>query len=65
MPKTLTVTAQVELPTVPNFLRMTDGQSLPVSAVTEDHLRKIGEAWTEALIENARAQAKRAKESLA
>jgi electron transfer flavoprotein alpha/beta subunit len=56
MPRTLTVQARVEVPRVPNFLLMTDGQKLPVSAATEDDLRLIGKLWTEALIERAREQ---------
>ena len=54
--RVLRVTADVECPRVPNFLRMTDGQTLPVSAVDEDGLRRIGEAWTERLIERAAEQ---------
>lgn len=56
MAEILRVTADVECPRVPNFLRMTDGQTLPLAAVDEDGLREIGAAWTEALIERAREQ---------
>jgi hypothetical protein len=50
-------TAEVEVPQVPNFLRSTLaplGASIPVDALTEEELRRVGEAWTEALIVNAR-----------
>jgi electron transfer flavoprotein alpha/beta subunit len=54
----LTVKAEIEVPRVPNFLRMTDGQSLPICAVTEEDLRKLGAVWIENLIERARERAK-------
>jgi electron transfer flavoprotein alpha/beta subunit len=54
----LTVKAEIKVPRVPNFLRMTDGQSLPICAVTEEDLRKLGAVWIENLIERAREQAK-------
>lgn len=53
MKRTLSVKAEVELPMLPNFLRMTDGQSLPIEAVTDDTLRELGAAWTESLVEHA------------
>lgn len=56
--RTFRVTAEIEIPKVPNFLRMTDGQMLPVSAVDEAHLREIGKLWTEALVERAKEQGK-------
>ena len=59
MSKTITVKAEVLTPGTPNFLKMTDGQMLPIEAVSDDGLRLIGEAFTKELIE--RAQIKRAK----
>jgi hypothetical protein len=56
--RTLTVTAQIQTPFVPNFLRMTDGQMLPLSAVGDAGLRRIGKAWTEELIRRAAEQRK-------
>ncbi len=54
---------EVETPLVPNFLRLSDGQSVPLCAVTEDGLREIAAAWTEELLKKAKKQAEtRAKE---
>lgn len=58
------VTMEIETPIVPNFLRLSDGQSVPLCAVTEDGLREIAKSWTEELLEKARKQAaERAAES--
>lgn len=56
MGQTLTVTAQVEVPRVPNFLRMTDGQTIPVSAITDAELKRLAVAWGEDLVKNAKRQ---------
>lgn len=56
MSKTFKIVAEVEIPKVPNFLRMTDGQILPVSAATEESLQELGKLWTEALIARAKEQ---------
>lgn len=56
------VTMEVETPMVPNFLRLSDGQSVPLCAVTEDGLREIGKAWTEELIRRAQEQAEARKQ---
>lgn len=44
----------VQLPMVPNFIRL-DGfdSSMSVGSFTDEALRKIGAAWTEALIAHA------------
>jgi hypothetical protein len=52
------VQAQIEIPRVPNFLKMQGGQTIPVSAITEEGLREIGQRWTEALIARANEQSK-------
>jgi hypothetical protein len=54
--KILTVIAQIETPKAPDFIRMTDGQMLPVSAIEDSGLKAIGAAWTEDLIANAKRQ---------
>lgn len=54
--KTLTVQAAVKIPKVPNFL-LYDGGKLPLDAVSEDELRKVGEAWTERLLDRRREMA--------
>lgn len=59
MAKTITVKADVLTPKPPNFLKMTDGQYLPIEAVTDDGLREIGFAYTEALVEKAQERRKR------
>ena len=51
--RTLSVKAEIKIPSMPNFFIMSDGQSIPVQAVTEDALREIGAAWTEALVQHA------------
>ena len=56
MPITLTVVASVETPRVPNFLHMTDGQTIPIQGITDEGLREIGEAWTEELVAKAQRQ---------
>jgi len=52
--RTITVTATVRIPRPPNFLRMTDGQVIPVEALMEDGLRELGAKWTDQLVEHAR-----------
>lgn len=53
------VTVKVEIPMVPNFLRAVGRDiTLPVGDMTDEGLRKLGERWTENLIERAREQRK-------
>lgn len=52
------VTATVETPVVPNFIKQTDGQIIPLCAISEEGLRGIGEAWTDCLIERAKEQSR-------
>jgi hypothetical protein len=52
----ITVKASVELPRVPNFLRMTDEKWLPICALEEESLRALGAAWTDNLIVRAAEQ---------
>lgn len=51
------VRALIEVPRVPNFIRY-DGGGFRVGELTDEDLRRIGVAWTEALI--ARAEEQRA-----
>jgi hypothetical protein len=51
------VTAEVETPRVPNFIRQSNGRMLPLCALEEESLREIGAAWTEDLVTRAREQA--------
>jgi hypothetical protein len=47
--------ADVQIPSVPNFLRFGDGegQMFDIAALTLDQLKQVGAAWTESLIERA------------
>lgn len=65
MPHILTVKATIEIPRPPNFLRMTDGQSLPLSAVSDDDLREIARLMGERMVERAAEQRKDTKEATA
>ena len=56
----ITVRAEIETPRLPNFFRMSDGQSLPVHAVSEESLREIGRIWTEELVAHAKKKTARA-----
>lgn len=49
--------AQVQIPQVPNYLRQMMyplAPLVPVDALSDEELRRVGEAWTEALIARAR-----------
>ena len=52
----ITVTAEVEIPRPPNFVRMTDGQSLPISALSADALEELADEWRKALLRRAGEQ---------
>ena len=39
--KTINVKLTIDVPKVPNFLRTSDGQSVPLCAITDDGLREI------------------------
>ena len=49
----ITVQATVEVPRVPNYLIIDADHKLSIGDVPDDELRRIGEAWTERLIERA------------
>lgn len=52
----LCVRAVVELPTIPNFIRLYQGASLPIDAFSEEELRALGAAWTDALVAKAKGE---------
>jgi hypothetical protein len=54
--KTINVKMTIEVPKVPNFLRTSDGQSVPVNSVTNDGLRAIAEQWTLDLLARSKEQ---------
>ena len=47
------ITVQVELPMIPNFIRV-GALTLPVGQVKRSVLRKIGAAWTAELVKRGR-----------
>ena len=49
----VSVSATVAVPTVPNFVRLNDGQTLSIADVTDDGLRALAAEWTENLIARA------------
>lgn len=53
----VTITDQVDTPRVPNYLRLALSDTMRlVGDFTDDQLIQVGEAWTQALLENARRQ---------
>lgn len=56
------VTMQVNIPSVPNYLKLSDEQVVPLYAITDDGLREIGKQWTEALIARSREMKRNADE---
>lgn len=59
--KTLKVEAEVEVPIVPNYLRLKNGSVLAVGDVTDEALEEISRAWAEALLKRAAKQRKEKK----
>lgn len=51
--QTIIVKAEVVVPEPPNFLRMTDGQTLPIEAVDNKGLQEIGKIWITEFIKKA------------
>lgn len=49
-PISITAQVEIEIPLPINFLKTTDGKSLPVAAVSKKDLRAIAKAWSEELI---------------
>lgn len=50
----LTVSADVEVPRVPNFLRFANAEgTISIADITDESLRELGAEWTEALIAHA------------
>ena len=50
----VTVTTELQVPTLPNFIRTKTGESVHIRDLTTEQLEAIGKAWTEALVERAR-----------
>lgn len=54
MGQRINVTADVEVPEVPNFLRFSDGSgTIDIADVTDDALRGLGSVWVTELLNNA------------
>lgn len=54
MSQRINVTADVEVPKVPNFLRFSDGSgTIDIADVTDDALRGLGSVWVTELLNNA------------
>jgi hypothetical protein len=47
---------QVRIPSLPNFLVTVDGRPIDVKDIPDATLQKIGERWTEKLLEHARTR---------
>lgn len=47
---------RVEIPTVPNFLRVGEDQIFSVELFSERELRRLAKRWTDALVERARVR---------
>lgn len=58
----INVTANVEVPRVPNFVCIGGERWLPLCAFSPDGLKQLGEAWTKSLIQRAEEQSKNADE---
>ena len=56
--RTIKVKMTVEVPQVPNFLRTSDGQTIPLCAVSDVGLRELAREWTENLIARSLEQSK-------
>lgn len=57
MPEDITHPVKLELPTVPNCIRIQDGDgTLPLQELSDETLRQLGRRWTEELIGKARAR---------
>lgn len=56
--KTINVTADVEIPSLPNFF-IAGNLKIPIEAVEDQGLRDIGKAWTEELIKKAHTKQKK------
>ena len=44
----------LRLPVLPNFIRDTNDQPVPIESLQQEQLQEIGRAWTEALCRKAR-----------
>lgn len=57
--KPAVVRISVETPMRPNFLRMSDGGTVPIEALTDAQLRALAKNWIALLILTARNRRKR------
>ena len=52
----LAVKIQLKIPALPNFITTTDDRTIDVKDLPDATLRRIGEQWTEKLIQHARSR---------
>lgn len=50
----VTVTTELQVPTVPNFIRTKTGESVSIKDLTREQMESIGKGWTAELIEKSR-----------
>ena len=54
----------IEVPKVPNFLRTSDGQTVPLCRVTDDGLRALATQWTKDLLARSQQQSENKKRGI-
>ncbi len=59
--KTIHITVDIKVPTMPNFFLDSSGKLFPISGVTDKGLQEIGEEWTRDLIAKAQKSVKKQK----
>ena len=52
----LVIETKMRLPRPPNYLRTERDTPIPVENMSDEFLRKVGERWTEQLLEHARSR---------
>lgn len=55
----LTINSEIKLPTLPNFLKIENGNyTFDVADLSDEELEKLGREWTNALIQHAHIRRK-------
>jgi hypothetical protein len=49
----ITVETQLEIPSIPNFVRTQTGESIPIRELTDAQIETIGKAWAEEFLKKA------------
>ncbi|MCK5651768.1 MAG: hypothetical protein KAJ42_10340 [Gemmatimonadetes bacterium] len=60
MTRVIRVTALAEVPRTPSFIRLRGEEmaAVPIEDLSDEELRKVGELWTEDLVERAQERRK-------